>query len=221
LGSLGGLAPASAQTVGQTAVAASGEKVVAPQRKKRLKVASRTRAKPAAATAQPVKRQRSAKARSKTRVAKASRSAKTNRVAASKGKKKVRIASKKRRTVTANTNTRTTARGRLPRATFGRGLVAFNAPSGCLPGALKSAIYAVAQAFGPVTVNSTVRSTRHNRRVGGARGSYHLRCQAVDFRVRGSTQGLFAFLAGRPGVGGIKRYPLGFWHIDTGPRRSW
>ena len=49
-----------------------------------------------------------------------------------------------------------------------------------------------------------------------------LRCQAIDFRVMGSHhKGLLQYLALREDVGGLKRYPLGFYHIDTGPRRTW
>lgn len=102
-----------------------------------------------------------------------------------------------------------------------KGNVSWNAPSGCVPGALKSVLYQVSQKFGPVVVNSTARGHKHNRRVGGARKSWHLRCMATDFRVHGSTKGLWAFLRSHPSVGGLHRYPSGFFHIDVGPRRTW
>lgn len=101
------------------------------------------------------------------------------------------------------------------------GRVNWNAPSGCVPAALKSVLYQVSQKFGPVVVNSSIRGRRHNRRVGGAQNSWHLRCMAVDFRVHGSHKGLWAFLRSHPAVGGLKRYPLGFLHIDLGPKRTW
>lgn len=102
-----------------------------------------------------------------------------------------------------------------------RGNVSWNAPSGCVPGALKGVLAQVSQKFGPVVVNSSVRGHKHNRSVGGARRSWHLKCMAVDFRVRGSTKGLYAYLRSHPSVGGLHRYPSGFFHIDLGPKRTW
>ena len=102
-----------------------------------------------------------------------------------------------------------------------KGNVSWKAPSGCVPGSLKSVLYQVSQKFGPVVVNSTARGHKHNRRVGGARKSWHLKCMATDFRVRGSTKGLYAFLRSHPSVGGLHRYPSGFYHIDLGPKRTW
>ena len=99
--------------------------------------------------------------------------------------------------------------------------IAWNAPSRCLPGRLKKVLGQVSRKFGRVTVNSTVRGPRRNRMVGGKRRSYHLRCRAVDFRVHGRTRGLTRWLARHPSVGGFKRYRAGYFHIDTGPKRSW
>jgi len=96
-----------------------------------------------------------------------------------------------------------------------------SAPWRCVPPRLKSVIAQVSKKFGRVTINSTHRSVGYNRKVGGKRRSYHLRCQAVDFRVHGSTRGLTRWLARHPRVGGYKRYPSGFYHIDTGPKRTW
>lgn len=94
-------------------------------------------------------------------------------------------------------------------------------PERCLPNDLMNVIYDVAEKFGEVQILSTFRDPERNRRVGGAPHSYHLRCQAIDFRVRGRNPGLLQYLAARDEVGGLKRYPLGFYHIDTGPRRTW
>ena len=91
----------------------------------------------------------------------------------------------------------------------------------CVPKSLRSVIYQVSRKFGTVIVNSTGRSRRHNRSVGGARRSYHIGCRAVDFRVRGNQRGLYRYLRSHPSVGGLKRYRSGFYHIDNGPRRSW
>jgi uncharacterized protein YcbK (DUF882 family) len=101
------------------------------------------------------------------------------------------------------------------------GNIRINAPWECVPASLKSVINSVAANFGPVVVNSTFRSQRKNRRVGGAKSSYHLRCQAVDFRVVRGGRGVLNYLARFRSVGGLKRYRSGFFHIDTGPRRTW
>jgi hypothetical protein len=52
--------------------------------------------------------------------------------------------------------------------------VKWRANSGCLAARLRAAIHHVARHYGRVRVNSTCRSRRHNRRVGGARRSYHI-----------------------------------------------
>jgi hypothetical protein len=102
------------------------------------------------------------------------------------------------------------------------GGVSWAANSGCLNASLRAVIAQVASNFGPVTVNSTCRSRRHNSRVGGARHSHHLSGNAVDFRVRGaSARSVYAFLRSHGSVGGLKLYRRGFFHIDTGSRRSW
>jgi uncharacterized protein YcbK (DUF882 family) len=97
----------------------------------------------------------------------------------------------------------------------------YNAPSKCVPARLRRVLRDVAARYGPITVNSTYRSPARNRQIGGKRGSYHLRCAAVDFRVHAGTRGLLAHLRGHAGVGGYKRYRSGFYHIDTGPKRTW
>lgn len=95
-------------------------------------------------------------------------------------------------------------------------------PDRCLPTELMNVIYDVAEKYGDVQILSTFRDPMRNRRVGGAPRSFHLQCQAIDFRVMGPRRdGLLEFLEARADVGGLKRYPLGFFHIDTGPRRTW
>ncbi len=91
----------------------------------------------------------------------------------------------------------------------------------CLPGRLMNVIYDVAERYGEVRIISTFRSPQHNSRVGGVRNSFHLQCRAIDFNVKGRTPGMLDYLRSRPEVGGLKRYPMGFFHIDTGPRRTW
>ena len=74
---------------------------------------------------------------------------------------------------------------------------------------------------GRCRVNSTCRSKTHNARVGGAKRSYHLTGNAVDFRISGAVQPVLDFLTGKRMVGGLKHYGFGVFHIDTGPRRTW
>ena len=89
----------------------------------------------------------------------------------------------------------------------------------CLNKKLKSAIYYVARRWGRVRVNSTCRSRKHNRRVGGSKYSYHLTGKAADIRVWGNVRAAARYL--RRVAGGYKHYGGGLFHIDIGPRRSW
>lgn len=66
----------------------------------------------------------------------------------------------------------------------------------------------------PVTINSAFRTEEHNRRVGGATNSQHLRGTAADITVRGITPLAVAQFAEHLGAGGIGLY-AGFTHIDT------
>ena len=100
------------------------------------------------------------------------------------------------------------------------GSVRWTASAGCLNSTLRRVVGALAAAFGPVTVNSTCRSVRHNARVGGAHRSHHIGGNAVDFRVKGNVRAVYAYLSNQRSVGGLKFYGSHF-HIDTGPRRTW
>ena len=91
----------------------------------------------------------------------------------------------------------------------------------CLAKPLRAVLAEVASNFGPLRVNSTCRSKRHNAKVGGAKRSYHLTGNAVDFRISGAVQPVLDFLTGKRMVGGLKHYGFGVFHIDTGPRRTW
>jgi hypothetical protein len=97
----------------------------------------------------------------------------------------------------------------------------WRASAACLAGPLRAVLDLVAEAFGPLTVNSTCRSPAHNRRVGGATKSYHLTGNAVDFRVRNNYGEVLTFLKKVRTVGGVSHYGAGVFHIDTGPRRTW
>ncbi|MGZ9005989.1 MAG: YcbK family protein, partial [Burkholderiales bacterium] len=95
-----------------------------------------------------------------------------------------------------------------------------SAPTHCIPGNLRDVVASVAEKFGPVSVESTHRTSRRNWRAGGARHSLHLSCRAIDFRVRARARGVMAYLRAHPQVGGLKIYRNGIIHIDNGERRS-
>ena len=99
--------------------------------------------------------------------------------------------------------------------------ITWNDSSWCVPWRLKTVLRRVSQRFGPVTVHSTFRWWLENWVKGGKPRSYHLSCRAVDFAVRGDPPGVLAFIRAQREVGGYSRYPQGFYHIDTGPRRTW
>ncbi len=107
----------------------------------------------------------------------------------------------------------------------GKGTVSYHKMSWCVPWSLKRVLRRVAHRYGDVVVTSTWRSPWHNYRVGGASGSYHKTCQAVDFKVRGANmRDVYTYVKQQPAVGGHKLYSArrgGHIHIDTGPRRSW
>ena len=101
------------------------------------------------------------------------------------------------------------------------GRIVTRRPWNCVPDRLKAVLGQIAERWGTVTVNSSHRTLAHNRRVGGKPRSFHLKCQAADFSVKGSHKGLVAFLKDHPLVGGYKRYRAGHFHIDVGPKRTW
>jgi hypothetical protein len=89
----------------------------------------------------------------------------------------------------------------------------------CLAARLRATINHVARHYGRVRVNSTCRSRRHNRRVGGARRSFHIGGRAADIRVYGNVRAAARYL--RRVSGGYKHYGGGRFHVDTGPKRTW
>jgi hypothetical protein len=91
----------------------------------------------------------------------------------------------------------------------------------CLAAPLRGVLLELAEAFGPITVRWTCRSKEVNARVGGAKRSYHLTGNAVDFNMTGNYHAVLAFLKAKKEVGGLKHYGGGAFHIDTGPRRTW
>ena len=95
---------------------------------------------------------------------------------------------------------------------------------GCIPADLKMLLNSVAWHYGKkVHIQSGYRSKHYNRRVGGARRSFHVSCKAVDIQVSGVNKYKLAkFLKTLPGRGGIGTYcNSSTVHIDVGPKRSW
>lgn len=87
----------------------------------------------------------------------------------------------------------------------------------CLPQVLKAILNKVVDRYGAVKVTSTWRPPWRARR-----GSYHKRCEAMDFRVPGvRPRVVLDYARGLPEVGGHKVYWNGLIHVDTGPRRPW
>jgi hypothetical protein len=101
---------------------------------------------------------------------------------------------------------------------------AYSGSGGGLHPRLRSMLYHVEAHFHrPLVVVSGCRSHQHNRRIGGARESWHLRCQAADVKISGVNKYAVArFASSLPGRGGIGTYCHdGSVHIDLGPRRQW
>jgi uncharacterized protein YcbK (DUF882 family) len=75
----------------------------------------------------------------------------------------------------------------------------------------------------PVTIISGCRSYKHNRRVGGARRSYHLNCMAADIEVAGVSEAqVLRYVRKLPGRGGVGTYCRNSMvHVDVGPHREW
>ena len=93
-----------------------------------------------------------------------------------------------------------------------------------LNGRLVALLHTVQHHYGrKVVVVSGCRSGSHNRRVRGARKSYHLRCMAADIVVPGvSKADLAGYLIRLPGRGGFGTYcRSAYLHIDVGPKREW
>jgi hypothetical protein len=68
----------------------------------------------------------------------------------------------------------------------------------------------------PLIVTSGYRSPEHNKKVGGAKNSLHMRGMAFDIRMDNHDPVAFEEAARAVGFKGIRRYPKqGFLHIDT------
>lgn len=74
----------------------------------------------------------------------------------------------------------------------------------------------------PLIIRSAYRSPQHNRAVGGAKNSLHMRGIAFDIAMANHNPHEFEQMARDVGFTGFGYYPRsGFMHIDTGPARTW
>lgn len=72
----------------------------------------------------------------------------------------------------------------------------------------------------PITINSAYRTESYNKKVGGAKSSYHTKGQAFDIVVSGHTPLEVARFAESIGITGIIQYNT-FVHVDSRPTRYW
>lgn len=89
---------------------------------------------------------------------------------------------------------------------------------------LQKLINNIQSEFGsPIKITSGYRDPEHNRRIGGAKRSAHLRHNAVDVTFKGNREDTLRFIeiASKLGAGGIGVYRPGVIHIDLEGRRSW
>ncbi len=90
--------------------------------------------------------------------------------------------------------------------------------------ALRAILWQVSKHYDrPVVVSSGCRSKHGNRRSGGAKRSWHLRCMAADIKVSGVSEGnLLKLMRRLPGRGGLGTYCRNtVVHIDIGDKREW
>lgn len=72
----------------------------------------------------------------------------------------------------------------------------------------------------PVTINSAYRTESYNKKVGGAKASYHMKGRAFDIVVKGHTPLEVAQYAQQLGINGIIQYNR-FVHVDSRTKRYW
>ncbi len=86
--------------------------------------------------------------------------------------------------------------------------------------AFLDALEALRALVGPIKINSARRCKGHNRAVGGARSSMHMRTLAADIAIGTHKRGDLARGALKAGFRGIG-YGRTFLHVDLGVRRAW
>ena len=145
-----------------------------------------------------------------------------------KGKKaqdaKVRKKSKKSASKTAKKKTSSKKSGKTLKRYVAYRAAHNRVNTSCFPTRLRSVLNKVRARYGATAiVSSGYRSSRHNRRVGGARRSMHVQCKAADIRVPGVNKYQLArFLKTIPSVGGVGTYGCNSSvHVDVGPKRQW
>lgn len=72
----------------------------------------------------------------------------------------------------------------------------------------------------PITINSAYRNPTHNRKVGGASSSYHVKGRAFDIVVKDISPNEVAKYAQSIGIKGIIRYSWGV-HVDSRGSKYW
>lgn len=94
----------------------------------------------------------------------------------------------------------------------------------CFKPQLLSILHDAEKHFGKrIVVTSGYRDPVHNARVGGAKRSQHLHCNAADIQMVGvSKWDLARYFRSRPDMGGVGTYcSTNSIHVDIGPRRDW
>lgn len=86
---------------------------------------------------------------------------------------------------------------------------------------VRNKLQSIRDYFGaPITINSAYRTESYNKKVGGAKNSYHMKGQAFDIVVKGHTPLEVAKYAQTIGINGIIQYN-GFVHVDSREKKYW